>query len=206
MRRIKKYPNGRLYDTIERKYLTPDLLWELVREGAEVLVSDTVTGEDITSETIDKVRRKNETGPDDRSDSLIRRIGKSGEAVTGRIGKYFSGWRNTFSGAEDHHESGNVRKWVKAFPEGFRRRIVETIDRRLDTVFSAINLATRNQVADLAGRIAALDEKIGRLENCRIENTFGARRSCAPSNELPELATVPYMAFPESPVEERLHA
>lgn len=196
MRRIKKYPNGRLYDTIERKYLSRDLLSELVREGAEVLVFDTSTGEDVTSEIIGKFRKENETGSDNGSGSLIHRIGKSSDAVTGRIGKIFSRFRNTITGkdeSEDTDAVGNVRRWVTTFPEEFRRRIANTIDRRLDTVFGAINLATKDQVADLADRIAALDEKIDQLEHCRTETAH---------HEMPES----YAAFPESSVEKRLYA
>lgn len=198
MRRIKKYPNGRMYDTTDRKYLTPDVFSELIKEGAEVLVFDTETGEDITSETIGKLRRDTES--DDRT-GLIRRIGTSGEAVTGQIGKYFSLWRNTFSGTEDETgDSGagaKAKRWVRSFPRGFRRRISETIDRRLDTVFGAINLATKAQVKELADRIAALDEKIGRLENRRIDNA---------AHEIPESATAQFAAYPKPLAQEHLHA
>lgn len=204
MRRVKKYPNGRLYDTIERKYLTPDLLSELIEEGAEILVFDTATGSDVTSETIGKLRRENLRREEADGRSLIQRLGNGGEAVTGRIGQYVSFLRNAFSGSEssepespgtEPEAAGNIRTWVKNFPRGFRRQIAKTIDRRLETVLSAINLATKDQVADLAGKITALNEKIGELEKSRTET---------PSPEISE--TRSYAAFPESSVEKRLHA
>jgi polyhydroxyalkanoate synthesis regulator protein len=199
MRRIKKYPNGRMYDTVERKYLTPDLLSELIdEEGADVLVFDSVTGEDITSETVGRLQREKETGTAGRFDSLVGRIGKRGKTATGRMGKYLSLWRDTFSGTESavtetEDTFGNVRNWMKTFPETFRRRIVETIDRRLDTVLGAINLATRNQVADLADKIAALDKKIERLER------QGGAENISHANSMA------YTVFTE-PAEKRLNA
>ena len=45
---IKKYPNRRLYDTTESKYITLDDVKKLVLEGVPFLVTDKQTGEDIT--------------------------------------------------------------------------------------------------------------------------------------------------------------
>ncbi len=45
---IKKYSNRRLYDTKHKKYVTLDEIASLIREGNEVKVIDTQTGEDIS--------------------------------------------------------------------------------------------------------------------------------------------------------------
>jgi polyhydroxyalkanoate synthesis repressor PhaR len=47
-RLIKKYPNRRLYDTEESRYITLTDVQKLVREGAEIKVVDTQSGDDIT--------------------------------------------------------------------------------------------------------------------------------------------------------------
>lgn len=48
LRLIKKYPNRRLYDTLESRYITLNDVQRLVREGEEIRVSDSQSGEDIT--------------------------------------------------------------------------------------------------------------------------------------------------------------
>jgi polyhydroxyalkanoate synthesis repressor PhaR len=45
---IKKYSNRRLYDTIHKKYATLEEISNLIREGNEIKVLDSQTGEDIT--------------------------------------------------------------------------------------------------------------------------------------------------------------
>ena len=46
---IKRYPNRKLYNTVTKRYITLDEIGELIRDGVEVAVSDSATGEDITT-------------------------------------------------------------------------------------------------------------------------------------------------------------
>src|SRR5262245_23395235 len=46
---IKKYPNRRLYDATRSCQVTADDLYQLIREGYEVAVTDSKTGQDITN-------------------------------------------------------------------------------------------------------------------------------------------------------------
>ena len=45
---IKKYPNRRLYDTKDSKYITLEDIGILVRENKEFVVIDTKTGKELT--------------------------------------------------------------------------------------------------------------------------------------------------------------
>jgi polyhydroxyalkanoate synthesis repressor PhaR len=45
---IKKYPNRRLYDTEESRYITLADIRELVVDGTDLVVIDKKTGDDIT--------------------------------------------------------------------------------------------------------------------------------------------------------------
>ncbi|PWU11535.1 MAG: pesticin [Terriglobia bacterium] len=45
---IRKYPNRRLYDTSQRKYVNLEDVAALIRGGTEVKVVDAKTGEDLT--------------------------------------------------------------------------------------------------------------------------------------------------------------
>jgi polyhydroxyalkanoate synthesis repressor PhaR len=48
IRLIRKYPNRRLYDTSAGRYVNLEELAALIRQGVEVQVVDTRTGEDLT--------------------------------------------------------------------------------------------------------------------------------------------------------------
>src|SRR6185295_15129139 len=46
---IKKYPNRRFYDATRRRHVTLNDLYELVRTGSRIVVTDSRTGHDITN-------------------------------------------------------------------------------------------------------------------------------------------------------------
>jgi polyhydroxyalkanoate synthesis repressor PhaR len=46
---IKKYPNRRLYNTLESIYITIDDVAEIIKEGNRVEVQDVSSGEDVTA-------------------------------------------------------------------------------------------------------------------------------------------------------------
>lgn len=52
---VKKYPNRRLYDTQESRYITVDDLETRIRRGADVMVQDASTGQDLTQETLTQI-------------------------------------------------------------------------------------------------------------------------------------------------------
>lgn len=49
---IKKYANRKLYDTVERRYVTLDVVADLARRGTSIQVVDQPTGNDITDATL----------------------------------------------------------------------------------------------------------------------------------------------------------
>jgi polyhydroxyalkanoate synthesis repressor PhaR len=55
MRTIKRYPNRKLYDTQEKKYVTLNGIAALIRDGEEVQVVDHTTGEDLTAVTLTQI-------------------------------------------------------------------------------------------------------------------------------------------------------
>ena len=58
MHKIKKYANGRLYDTTDKKYITLKQLSEMIEEGEKISIVYTKTGEDLTSAIISKLSAK----------------------------------------------------------------------------------------------------------------------------------------------------
>lgn len=55
MRLIKRYPNRKLYDTGNKKYVTLNGIAGLIRDGHEVQVVDHATGEDLTAVTLTQI-------------------------------------------------------------------------------------------------------------------------------------------------------
>jgi polyhydroxyalkanoate synthesis repressor PhaR len=52
---IKRYPNRKLYDTEEKRYITLDRVADLIRDGQDVTVIDHTTGDDLTALTLSQV-------------------------------------------------------------------------------------------------------------------------------------------------------
>lgn len=52
---IKRYPNRKLYNTEQKKYITLDGIAELIRSGSEIQVIDNNTGEDLTALTLTQI-------------------------------------------------------------------------------------------------------------------------------------------------------
>jgi polyhydroxyalkanoate synthesis repressor PhaR len=52
---VKKYPNRRLYDTRNSRYITLDDLEKMVRSGEDVAVQDAQDGRDLTQETLTQI-------------------------------------------------------------------------------------------------------------------------------------------------------
>src|SRR3954467_14154242 len=49
---VKKYANRKLYDTVERRYVTLDTVAGLLQQGNNVQVVDQTSGDDITATTL----------------------------------------------------------------------------------------------------------------------------------------------------------
>ena len=57
LRLIKKYPNRKFYDTVDKRYVSLSGIASLVRDGEEVQVVDNKTGDDITTLVLSQVLR-----------------------------------------------------------------------------------------------------------------------------------------------------
>lgn len=86
MLNIKKYANGRFFNTDTKKYIKSDQLAEMVKKGKEIKVILTKTGKDITEDII-KQFTENQTGkktkksikkelPFIKTDKLVKWVGE----------------------------------------------------------------------------------------------------------------------------------
>jgi polyhydroxyalkanoate synthesis repressor PhaR len=87
---IKKYPNRRLYDTVESRYITLADIRRLVVDRIEFVVVDKKTQEDITRNILLQVISEQEQTPDTlmSRDFLSQLIRSYGSNVHGVVGSY----------------------------------------------------------------------------------------------------------------------
>lgn len=86
---IKKYPNRRLYDTVESRYITLGDIRHLVCEKAEFVVIDKKTNEDITRSILLQVISEQEHGEPMMSNDFLSQVIRSyGGAMQSFVGSY----------------------------------------------------------------------------------------------------------------------
>ncbi|MCJ7700906.1 MAG: hypothetical protein MUO62_04940 [Anaerolineales bacterium] len=90
MKIIKRYPNRKLYDLHEKKYVNLETLAELIRQGMDIQVLDHVTGEDLTALTLTQIimEREKKDGnflPHSLLATLIKTGGESLSTIRQRL-------------------------------------------------------------------------------------------------------------------------
>jgi polyhydroxyalkanoate synthesis repressor PhaR len=86
---IKKYPNRRLYDTVESRYITLNDIRHLVTEKAEFMVIDKKSNEDITRSILLQVIAEQESGDPMMSQDFLSQVIRSyGGAMQNFVGSY----------------------------------------------------------------------------------------------------------------------
>lgn len=88
---VKKYPNRRLYDTQESRYITIDDLEARIRRGADVMIQDATTGQDLTQETLTQIILQRGNGRILPSSLLMRLIRLDDEHLAEFLTRYV-GW------------------------------------------------------------------------------------------------------------------
>jgi len=102
LRTIKKYPNRRLYDTVESRYITLSDIRKLVLERVDFVVIDKKSQEDITRSILLQVITEQEDGVDPlmSRDFLSQIIRSYGAATQGMIGSYLEQSLKLFAGQQ----------------------------------------------------------------------------------------------------------
>lgn len=104
---IKKYPNRRLYDTTESKYVTLQDVRNLVLEGVSFCVIDKKSGDDITRNILLQIiiEQEEEGDPMFSTDVLEQIIGYYGNPVQGVAGDYISQSLKLFAEQQQQFQS-----------------------------------------------------------------------------------------------------
>ncbi|MGE5545552.1 MAG: polyhydroxyalkanoate synthesis repressor PhaR [Solirubrobacterales bacterium] len=97
---IKKYANRRLYNTATSSYVTLDHLAQMVKDGADFVVYDAKTGEDITRSVLTQiiVEEESKGGQNLLPISFLRQlIGFYGDQLGGLVPRYLEYSMQSFS-------------------------------------------------------------------------------------------------------------
>ena len=104
IRIIKKYPNRRLYDTEQSRYITLSDIRDLVMKGLEFKVIDTNSGDDLTRSILLQIMLEDESGgqPLFSTNMLSQIIRFYGGTVQGMFARYLEESLSLFARQQDH--------------------------------------------------------------------------------------------------------
>jgi polyhydroxyalkanoate synthesis repressor PhaR len=182
MHKIKRYANRKLYDSTDKNYITLDQIAELIKAGQEISVVDNQTGEDLTSTTVSQIlaRDKKIKNGDVVSSVLIQLLRKGGGTLVDYGKKYVSLWESGLTMAEDEidrlvnrlvkdkelseSEGSKLKKDIAGRADDLKQWIGDKVDQRVNHTLDLMNLASKEQVANLTTKIDALTQKVDKLE------------------------------------------
>ncbi len=130
---IKKYANRRLYNTATSSYVTLDHLAEMVKEGADFVVVDAKTGEDITRSVLTQIIVEQEgKGQNLLPIKFLRQIiGFYGDSLGGLVPRYLEQSMEAF-----HQNEGQMRRVLQdAFKGVFPVQRMEEMGKQNMAIF-----------------------------------------------------------------------
>jgi len=143
IRIIKKYPNRRLYDTEESKYITLDDVKQLVLAGVDFLVKDVKTDEDLTRNILLQIISEQEhDGEPFFSTELLTQIIRSyGDSLQSIAGDYIQKSMQLFVEQQKQIQETMTANPIKAMTE-FTNHNIKMWQEMQDNFFKAAGLKT----------------------------------------------------------------
>ena len=145
-RLIKKYPNRRLYDTEQSKYITVADVRELVMNGVKFQVVDTSTKEDITRQILMQIIIEEEAGgkPLFSAQMLAQLIRFYGGTMQGIFTCYLEESFNLFEQQQDEIAKNSAINPMEAFNE-LTKQNLQMWNSLQDTFMNAAGLGKKDK-------------------------------------------------------------
>ena len=144
---IKKYANRKLYDTRTSRYVTLEVIAQLVREGHEIKVVDRDSGSDLTQLTLSQIVLSEEKrGPN-------RIVDAGGEALHDRGQALLDYVRRTLN------VPGDLRNQVEKRREDFESRA----DDAIETALRRLRIPTHHDIDRINARLDRLSAQVKKL-------------------------------------------
>ncbi len=155
-RLIKRYPNRKLYDTEESRYITLRTLSELIRSGEEVQIVDNISGADITHEILLQIIRT-----DERKWSLFP---ISSLVALIRGGNALSNMRSEIDARmQGISEKADVRVLLDSFLARFEEW-QSRVEKQIQALWEVPHNLVNKELEGLRERIAQLEKKVADLK------------------------------------------
>jgi polyhydroxyalkanoate synthesis repressor PhaR len=182
MRVIKKYANRKLYDTVDKTYISMDRLAELIKGGETVSVVDNQTDQDITVSVLSQLlaREKGGSGSEELSDMLSSLLRKGSDTVFGYAKKYGSRWQGAMSMAEDEldrfaklffkgrnvdeEDQQDFKRGLMGQADKLKHWISDKVDQRVHDVLKMMKLVTREEYDAVKASVSSLQEQVDALK------------------------------------------
>ena len=182
MRKIKKYANRKLYDTVDKQYISMEQLADLVRSGETVSIQDNQTGQDITVQILSQLLSKEKRSNDSEmlTDLLSQILRRSGTTIADYAKRYTSKWHEAVTTAEEEIEriahqlvkdkdlqGGEIpgkKEELRHYAGKFKEWIGEKVDQRISDALGMMKLASKDQVNHLAGEMVTIGERLEAIE------------------------------------------
>ena len=164
---VKKYSNRKLYDTFTRRYVTLDVIAEILQRGDEVRVVDRTTGQDITAVTLSQIlldmeRQRRSPIPEPLLVDLVK---ERGEQLIGML-----------------RSSLTLPRELRQRTAAGAQRVEERVDEALTAGLHNLNIASFEEMQDLSNRVDQLTRRVDELAAAlgttheRSRNGAAARR------------------------------
>ena len=127
MREFKKYPNRRLYDIEESKYVTVEDIRKIILKGESISVVDSKTEKDLTRTVLMQIISEQEGEghePILTNRALEQMVRFYGDAMQSVVGKYIEQSIMTFIDQQDRYRQG-VRDLSSADPVNLMKKAME---------------------------------------------------------------------------------
>jgi polyhydroxyalkanoate synthesis repressor PhaR len=150
---IKKYPNRRLYDTSAGKYVNLEDLATMIRDGREIQVVDSKTGEDITRVVLTQIILEDAKGqPTGLPLELLRQL----IMVSDRAGQEFISWY--LKSAFDTYQKVNTA--VQTRLSDLSSAALSPLNLMKNFLTGAAPSAAEAELEELRWRVAELEERL----------------------------------------------
>jgi len=201
---IKKYANGRFYDTVTKNYITRSQISKLMQSKKKIEIVDTKTGKNITSQVVSQIKAKTQKaskqkpkakakkGKKDSANIFVQLLRKGGDTLSDYSKKYASMWQEMLTMSKEEVEkllnllvkdnkiseleAKKLKKEILKYRDNIQKWITKNIDQRVNDVLNKMNLANRDQVLDLTKKIKSLNAKILKLEKVKKTATKKSKK------------------------------
>ncbi|MGE0711368.1 MAG: polyhydroxyalkanoate synthesis regulator DNA-binding domain-containing protein [Planctomycetota bacterium] len=181
MRTIKRYSNRKLYDTVDKRYITLEQIAELVREGQDIRVVENQTGQDLTNVTLSQILLEQEKAqksgiPRTFFMDLIQRSSTSVvDFMRKNVLTHFdSSLLNADKieenvdelvrqGELEQEEARQLKDEIKDRSQTLRERLDELIERRVQDVLARLSIPTKGEVDALRAQLEQLNHQLDLL-------------------------------------------